>query len=261
MSRRWSRFYAHATGELPPVDASGLFRSLAEDLTPTPPPMRVHMTAPDALIGRTHHRQLKDFIEQNRDYHFFLWQDSDIDAFMEDHFSGHHIFNMYRKSWHGILRADIFRLAVLYIHGGFYFDLKSRFSGPLSALDPAPHTLYLVSEDNPSDLESELLDRHASGNLIANWFMASLPGTPLIDQILHYIADEFHRFNARLKAHGLARAVWETTGPRMLTRFLVETGFKGNVVIFDHDDPLLRPQYACRGAWVRTLIHQHYTKG
>lgn len=29
----------------------------------------------------------------------------------------------------------------------------------------------------------------------------------------------------------------------------------------DHDTPMLRPQYACRNAWVKTRIHQHYTGG
>ena len=250
---------ARTRGELPPLDASGLFKNLTADLGISPPAARVHMTAPNPLIGKTHHHELEKFIRRNRSHQFFLWQDADIDRFMEEHFSGHRILPVYRQSPYGILKADIFRLAVLYIHGGFYFDLKSQFAGPLSGLEPAPGVLYLVRERNISELRSEFLADHTSGNIIANWFMAALPGLRLIDNILDYIAGEFIRFEALCDAHGLARAVWETTGPRMLTRFFSDTDFTDAVVILDHNDPSLQPRYACRGAWVRSLIHPHYT--
>ena len=252
--------YALITRELPPRDATHLFYPLSMDMNKTPPSKRVHMTAINGLVGKTHYRELRSFIEHNDDFYFFFWDDFAIDQFMKAHFSGEPIFQIYQQCQHGIMRADIFRLCILFIYGGWYFDLKSQFRGELANIPLAPDTIYLVSETNKAEIESSLLTLHTSGHIIANWFMAAAqPRLSQIKNILDFIAEVFPQFDHWREQHGFVRAVWETTGPRMLTRYFVSTAFAEKVHIFDSNDAIAQPIYACRGAWTRTLIHQHYT--
>ena len=253
------RLYAYLARELPPKDARGLFANPQTELATTSPSQRVHMTAINGLVGRTHYHELKDYMARNDDFHFFLWDDAAADQLMKAHFSGQRIFDVYQHCQHGIMRADIFRLCVLLIHGGWYFDLKSQFQGRLDTIQLEPDIFYLATEDNDADIESPLLEKYTSGKIIANWLMAALPGIAHIKHILDYIADELPRFDTWREQHGFVRAVWETTGPRILTRYFVTTGFAEKLRIIHHDDSTMRPRYACRGAWVRGLIHQHYT--
>lgn len=251
--------YAKVSGELPPHDALHLFH-LARDISPDLNPQNIiHMTAKDAMVGRTHFHELKLFIEKNPTYHFYFWNDDDINIFMTRYFSDHRIFKIFNDTPYGIIKADLFRLCVLYIYGGFYFDLKSQFAGDLQNVGFTKDTLYLVQEKHPSPLNSPQLTHHANGNIIANWFMASMPRVTTVDNILNYIVDEFPQFETIQAEHGFVRAVWETTGPRMLTRYFVDTNFKDNILIFDHDDPSIVPTYSCQGAWVRGLVSKHYT--
>jgi len=251
--------YAQISGEWPAIDAGDLFQPLDGQLTSTPPEKRVHMTAKNALVGQTHYRELKAFINRNPSRQFFFWNDHDIDAFMAKFFADHPILNIYDNAENGIIKADLFRLCVLYIYGGFYFDLKSQFGQSLDAIDLNKNTLYLLSENSIAKLQSPELTQQTSGHIIANWFMAALPKAAVIKHILQFIVDEFPRFDDLHQRYGFTRAVWEITGPRMLTRYFVLTKFKENPVIFAHDDADLQPRYACKGAWTRTLIHQHYT--
>lgn len=254
------RLYAYAARELPPKDVANLFANPQTELSQTPPSQRVHMTAINGLVGRTHYHEIKGFMARNDNFNFFFWDDAAAENLMEEHFSEQRIFEFYQQCPHGIMRADIFRLCVLLIHGGWYFDLKSQFQGRLDTIPLEKGILYLVNEDNKADLENPLLDKYTSGNIIANWVMAALPGLPHISSILDYIADEFPRFNDWRHQHGFVRAVWETTGPRMLTRYFLTNGFAEKLRIIYYDDSNIQPKYACRGAWVRGLIHQHYTR-
>ncbi len=57
-----SKPVAYIIGELPPYDANSLFCSFSEYPLVTDWRYNVHMTAKNALIGKTHFRQLQDFI-------------------------------------------------------------------------------------------------------------------------------------------------------------------------------------------------------
>ena len=252
--------YAILTRELPPRDATHLFYPISTDISKILPSKRVHMTAINGSVGKTHYRELRSFIERNDDYYFFFWDDFAAYQFMEAHFWGEPIFQIYQQCQHGIMRADIFRLCVLFIYGGWYFDLKSQFRVELANIPLSSDTLYLVSEANKAEIESPLLNLHASGHIIANWFMATpQPKLLQIKNILDFMVKAFPQFDYWREQYGFVRAVWETTGPRMLTRYFVSTAFAEKVHIFDSNDARAQPIYACRGARTRTLIHRHYT--
>ena len=112
------------SGELPPHNALHLFH-LARDISPDIAPQNIiHMTAKDAMVGRTHFHELKSFIEKNPTYHFYFWNDDDINTFMTRYFSDHRIFEIFNDTPYGIIKADLFRLCVLYVYGGFILILN-----------------------------------------------------------------------------------------------------------------------------------------
>lgn len=246
-------------GEIPPIDSVELF-SRPECLRKNFLTNRkvVHMTAPTTIVGRSHYRSLLSFKFRNPDYDFVYWDDSDIDNFLKQFFWDKKIYEVYEKAEFGITRSDIFRLCVIKIHGGLYFDMKSSFTAPLSKLEFMRNKLYLIREPHLDIVPSDILNSNTGGKYVGNWFMGGCVDPPVVEEILNYIVADFHKFDELRARFGLVKAVWETTGPRMLTRFFIEKGFGDDVIIIDEDDSKLKPEYSCRGAWVRKLVYNHY---
>lgn len=116
---------------------------------------------------------------------------------------------------HGVMRADVFRLAVLWRDGGIYADID------MQPLRPLPDDLFA----RPCSVSIEAhLTRARQRELgyrrpvqIANCILAARPGHPLMQAAL---TRAFDLFAAEPDA-GRAR-IEDITGPRMLTRLLQE---------------------------------------
>ena len=67
---------------------------------------------------------------------------------MTRYFSDHRIFEIFNDTPYGIIKADLFRLCVLYVYGGFYFDLKSQFAGVIYRLWASTETPFIWSKKN-----------------------------------------------------------------------------------------------------------------
>jgi hypothetical protein len=62
-------------------------------------------------------------IKENPDMQFFLYDDKDCEAFLQKHFPVR-VIKAYRKLTPGAYKADLWRLCILFIYGGFYLDIK-----------------------------------------------------------------------------------------------------------------------------------------
>lgn len=70
------------------------------------------------------------FLKRNKGYRWEFYDDERLDAFMRNSFD-ERVYKAYSRLQIGAAKADFFRYAVLYIHGGIYLDLDSDILGRL----------------------------------------------------------------------------------------------------------------------------------
>lgn len=64
-------------------------------------------------------------------YEVALWDDPEIEAFLTAHFTPD-VLHRFRTMPRGCFKADLFRFAVLYVHGGVYLDVKTLVPRPFA---------------------------------------------------------------------------------------------------------------------------------
>lgn len=262
-----NRVTAYLSGELPARNAANLFPFNGLDIIRSNMinwRFMVHMTAENGNVGRSHFNELESFINRNPEYFFVFWDSLSRDAFIEEHFLGTKIEQVYKKIPYGVVRSDIFRLCALKIFGGIYIDFKSYFKTPLSEFNFNGISGYLIVfprlvEDriqDPNVMQSLKLpvDRH-----IMNGFLAFSPDHLVVRSAIDEIICQYERGFNFLVGDFKVR-VWEFSGPRMITRVLnnIWTDDLGVEIFGFHDSRRLWVQH-CRGAWVRKVLDSHYT--
>jgi mannosyltransferase OCH1-like enzyme len=95
------------------------------------------------------------------------------------------------------MKADLFRLAVLYREGGYYVDADDRCLAPIPTIDPGDRGLIVYQEDLGT---------------VANDFIGVAPGHPVIGHALGAAREAIER--------GDTDMLWLATGPGLLTRSL-----------------------------------------
>jgi tetratricopeptide (TPR) repeat protein len=95
------------------------------------------------------------------------------------------------------MKADLFRLAVLYHEGGYYIDADDRCLAPIPTIDPGDRSLIVYQEDLGT---------------VANNFIGVVPHHPIIAAALSAARESIER--------GDTDMLWLATGPGLLTRCL-----------------------------------------
>lgn len=115
----------------------------------------------------------------------------------------------------GVMRADIFRLAVLWRDGGVYADID------MEPLRPLPETLFTRACSLSIEAHLGRRRQHELGYRqpvqIANCILAARAGHPLMGAALTRAFELFEQFPAPERDR-----IEDITGPRMLTRLLQE---------------------------------------
>ena len=103
----------------------------------------------------------------------------------------------FRRAREPTSQADLFRLYVLYLRGGFYIDADDRLIGPLDGLDRGGKDLIVCLED---------------WGTAGNNFIAAAPGHPVIERALNAAIATLNSSDNEM--------IWLATGPGLLTRCL-----------------------------------------
>ena len=103
----------------------------------------------------------------------------------------------FRRAREPTSQADLFRLYVLYLRGGFYIDADDRLIGPLDGLDRGGKDLIVCLED---------------WGTAGNNFIAAAPGHPVIERALNAAITTLNSSDNEM--------IWLATGPGLLTRCL-----------------------------------------
>lgn len=101
-----------------------------------------------------------------------LWDDRECAQFIVDHF-GEKIYQLYMAFPQPIMRADFWRVAVVYVYGGYYADLDVACNVHISKLiNQSVSSCFMVEYDN-----------------VANFFFGAAPNNPTLKRALDYMTE------------------------------------------------------------------------
>jgi mannosyltransferase OCH1-like enzyme len=142
----------------------------------------------------------KSVIEKNPNWEYVLITNADRIRIIKENFP--ELLPLFMSFKHNIMRADMIRYIILYLHGGVYLDLDFIAMYPFDSLRLADGTdVGLVKSPNTS-------------SMFTNAFMVSRPGCPFW---LHCLS-EITAQKSPLLTFTKHLEVMFTTGPAMLTR-------------------------------------------
>ena len=155
--------------------------------------------------------------------------------------ASHQALQAFRRAEQPAMRADIFRLAHLYAHGGAYADADDRCQTSLAPLRAQGAALVVYQEDLGS---------------IGNNFLMASPKHPVIGKALAEAA--------RAVEEGSADLLWLATGPGALTRALATHVFEDetdwrrrldDILILDRAELLAHVAIHCHSGYKTTERH------
>lgn len=165
---------------MPKPDARGIPRRIVQFWDSEPPPEDIQAA-------------MRSWRQQHPDYEHVVFNDRSAEAFLRDEYA-EEMVEAFQAPTHAAMRADFFRLAFLYRHGGIYADADDACRHSIEPWLPPGCELLLLQEDIGS---------------IGNNFLAVCAGHPLIGMALE-----------RVKQSLLAReggSIWFVSGPGLLT--------------------------------------------
>jgi len=137
--------------------------------------------------------------ELNPGFTYRRFDSQDARAYLQEKASAD-IVAAYDRGSEPAMKADIFRLAVLYFDGGYYADADDRCIAPLKTITPGGCDLVLFQEEFGT---------------IGNNLMAAAPANEVIGHALKSGVAAVNR--------GDHDMIWLATGPGLITRSLAET--------------------------------------
>ncbi|WP_201863953.1 tetratricopeptide repeat protein, partial [Microvirga soli] len=189
----------------------------------------------------------------NTDYSHQVFDDVSAREFLTKNYAPH-VLSAYRRAGSAAEKADLFRLAYLYAHGGVYVDADDRCLAPISSVLPSHVGLAVYQED------------YALGGLavgtLGNNFLAAAPNNAVIGRALESAAEALNR--------GDTDVVWLKTGPALITRAFAEIAAKTplrlaawleNVAILERNQLSRFIAMHCFTAYKKTPRHWSNTVG
>lgn len=152
-------------------------------------PFNIFQTSEFSIIPTTMKVVIDSNIKLNPEYNHYFFNNLERIKFISEHFP-EDVLSAYNSLVPGAFRADLFRLCVLYIEGGFYFDSGVYFIEPLR---------NIIKEDTPlllcEDSNTHFLLRNGK-KPIYNGFFGSVKGHPLflenINLIVKNVKEKFY---------------------------------------------------------------------
>ncbi|MBB5372747.1 tetratricopeptide repeat protein [Acidocella aromatica] len=143
----------------------------------------------------------------------------------------------YRRCAEPAQRADLFRLALLALHGGVYADADDRCLRPLDEFLPEGAELVLYQEDLGT---------------LGNNFLAVAPGHPVVLRALDQAVDAINR--------GDTDIVWLATGPALISRVVASwlaqsSALPPGLVVFDRREAFQAIGMHCAAGYKRAGRH------
>lgn len=197
-------------------------------------PNRVYQTWETSLLPSLLAWEIRRVRRLNPDYSF-VFSDAEARAeYMERHYAGHPILQVFRDLKLRTAQVDVWRYCILYREGGVYCDIDSALSVPLrqvirdempelisfernvwkEAFDPA-YAEKGVFMTSPPAAARAMLDY--PDNVMLNWMLCFEKEHPVLKETIDLIVRHFPFFQGK-KFPAAWQAVTHCTGPLALTQ-------------------------------------------
>ena len=130
---------------------------------------------------------IKTWIDKNPGFSWNYFDDAKCEQFISDHFSQEFV-EMYRLLPFGVMKADAWRIAIVYIYGGVYADLDTNCLVPIN--DWIKDYSFVASEETP-------------GGTIGNFTFAAEPRHPILYNCLEQLLINYNSENYLNKKYHL----------------------------------------------------------
>jgi len=260
IKKRIKEIYINATEfPLQPVQKKVLpKRQLPERAIPSV----VYQTWKSNFFGKTHAQGIAHFRELNPDMEFNLFDDKDVDDYMEESYGKHPIYQIYKKAKFGPMKADIFRYCILYEKGGYYFDIKGYIAKPILEICPANYRGLISFESNdcsiPPDGKALFKVQHTT-KLVLQWGIGFAKGHRVLERMIDSMCENYSFYKDRV-FEDPKLAILSYTGPGKFTQIVrEEIGHNETCDIYQSGiDFEGHGVYSMRGAEVRFLTSPSY---
>ena len=166
---------------------------------------------------------IKEFRNLNKNFSFLLFSHEERDKYMKKNWGNRKIYEIYENSVFQPSKADIWRYCVLYDNGGYYFDIKSGCSSPLSDFKISNGAIITYEDNNFLCVPSINIIKsdQFNLNLIANWGFGFQKKHPLLEIIISNI-EKYSEFFTNKVFENPKSAILAFTGPGMLTKSYID---------------------------------------
>lgn len=146
-------------------------------------------------------REKWESVNAKQPLHSTLFNDSEMLSFMEQHFDAE-VVHMYNDLPLGVMRADLWRLAIIYIKGGIYADIDVAPLRPVSQwlpIDPMekvgqeyfpPSITFQYSKVSWSTCSLLLALEHPVN--VCQWALAATAGHPVLKVAMELMLERFY---------------------------------------------------------------------
>jgi mannosyltransferase OCH1-like enzyme len=156
--------------------------------------------------------KINNLKKMNPQYNYHLYDDNDIDKFVNEHFSGE-IAKQYNRLNIIVAKVDFWRYLVLYKYGGVYLDMDSSIEKPLDDLIKENDKAIITAEGNP--------------NLYVQWALIFSKEHPILKRTIDLICEN-------LKHNIYKNDIHKMTGPTVFTKAINEIHKAQFYSIIDH---------------------------
>ncbi len=157
------------------------------------------------------------FKELNSDYTYYLYDDNDMDNFVNQHFNGE-ISECYNKLNIIVAKVDFWRYLVLYKYGGVYLDMDSSINKPLNELIKPEDQAIITAEGG-----------FPPHRLYVQWSLVFSKGHPILKKTIELIC-------SNIKNNRYPNNIHKMTGPSVYTEAINEINKELFNNIIDHQD-------------------------
>ena len=165
-------------------------------------PKRIFQTWKTKNLPRGIQINIKRIMELNIGYTHILYDDKEMDAFVNEHYSGE-IADAYNILNIGASKADLWRYLVLYKYGGIYLDIDADIIKPLD---------QLIDRN-----DSAIITREQYEGLFNQWILIFKKNHPLLKEIINLCVSNIKSKSTNNILHLTGSTVITTVLNKLLT--------------------------------------------
>jgi mannosyltransferase OCH1-like enzyme len=226
-------------------------------------PNVVYQTWINNLFGKTHADGIKKFRSLNPELEFNLYDAHDLDVYMQNSYGSHQIYQVYKNTKFGPMKADIFRYCILYEKGGYYFDIKGAIKQPIVELCPDNVDGMVAFEgcdcSLPPDDDCLKKIQHPT-KYVVQWGMGFTSGHPILRRMIEDICKNYPYYQNKIFDNPKLAILSYTATGKFTQVVREEIGRNHSIKVFQAGiDFNGQGIYAMNGSGIRYLTAPPYT--